>query len=67
VQRQRWKWKRKSCRGLIASALAAKATAFYRVPNIKSPSADGNRCNFSRFAFPTMEGCHGDGQPQRTD
>jgi len=61
VQPQRWKWKRKSCQGPIAPALAAGANAFYRVPNIKAPSADGNRSNFSRFGFPTMKRCHDDG------
>jgi hypothetical protein len=56
VQSQRWKWKRKTCQGPVAPALAAGATAFYRLPNIKTPCADGNRHNLSRFAFPTMKG-----------
>jgi hypothetical protein len=62
VSWQRWEWKRKSCQGPIEPALAAGATAFYRLPNIKTSSADGNRSNFSRFAFPAMEGYGGDGK-----
>jgi hypothetical protein len=60
--KQRWEWKRTSCQGLIGPVPAAGANAFYRVPNIKTASANGNRSNFSRFAFPAMEGCRVDGK-----